>query len=79
MHDFIIKLFAGSVDYAKPVNGRLWYHLMLHESSSTPKFFGTTFKRQCDHYLATRFGITQSNITHYNLKAIYLRLVKHMM
>ena len=39
-------------DYAKSVNTRLWYYLMLHEARSPPKFYTSSFKNMCDIYLS---------------------------
>ena len=48
---------------------------MLHEAHSPPKFYTSSFKRECDTYLSTRFGMSQSDIKHYNLKRVFIRLV----
>ena len=77
LYTIIRGFLAGAEDYLKSVDGQLWVQAVIDKSQPPPPFYCVEFKDWADAVYAD-MGLTQANVTPYNCRAIYIKLIHYM-
>lgn len=70
--------YIGGENQLCPLDPDIWLKGMMEDASDPPLFFPEVFEDYASLFLKQSFGFDRSNITHFNGRNVYLRLVKSL-